>query len=93
MAIHKVEVEWHDLIENPNDIPMTDDIVFVTVENTTLSYTRVDTENFRCVNGAWERAILPTDDDPDPDEYVLVSEAWPHLKIIAWCKPLLPYLK
>lgn len=87
MSVHKAYVEWHDLTEDPNDVPVTDDPVYVIVENNYSRY--VDVLNFRCSNGAWEIAVQPSEDDLDPDEYDPIS-AYPHLKIIAWCKPLLP---
>ena len=87
MAVHKAYVEWHDLIENQDDFPRTDDPVYAIVEQNFSRY--VDTMNFRCVNGAWEVAVPPSEDDLDPDEYDPI-ETYPGLKVIAWCKPLLP---
>lgn len=88
MAIHKVEVEWHDLAEDPSDVPVTDDQVYVIVQYHDGSR-RVDEWDYRYANGEWEIAVQPSEDDPYPDGYEPAS-FYPGSKIIAWCKPLLP---
>jgi hypothetical protein len=82
MAIHKVEVAWHDLREDPNDVPVTADPVFAIVKNNSGTY--IDLTDFRYAYGGWEVACQPTESDPYPEDYEPIS-AYPHLTVIAWC--------
>lgn len=89
MAIHKMEVEWHDLIEDPNDVPEEDMDVYVIVDHNNVKH--IDEENYIYSNGEWRILAMPSEDDPMPVEYESVRENYPWLKIVAWCKPLEVY--
>lgn len=96
--VHLQTIKWHDLIENPEDLPSETGYYMLSI------YHAIDRVSF--VSHPYEGLFCDTDYakydsdekawvviDYDAEFGVLFSDCAPFLKIIAWAEPVEPYEK